>query len=509
MRTDDRSLVPFGEVRPRALVVDDEPAARDLFARVLQRAGIDTTVAADGKSALEILGRDSIHLLILDRDMPGLSGLEVIERLRAEPATAHLPVILVTGDTDLTDRVYGLEHGADDYLTKPVECDELVARAHAQLRRRSPDDGIRQFVESANDAFVSWDSAGAITEWTAHAETLFGWSRSEVLGESFGMKILAPRHRIVHALRMERFLGGDERPLLGKWFELTALAQDGTEIPIEMTVWLVSDHDHHTFNAFIRDLSKWSEIENALRDRARLQTVVDGVSDVIVLTDLAGIIVYSSPSARTGFGFEPHELYGHVLDEFVHVDDQQIFGRTLDRAINSGSGLVKAQRIRTRDGRYVWMEAATGVVRDGASGEVTGLEIVLRDITSRKLADEARKRATGELTQMIIDLRLDVDREHEEIEYLLARDRVKTDLVTAVSKELRSQLTSICGYIELLGVATVEAPSTRERSMLDNVEGKINGILTIVENLAKMERTSMGGMETGPKLTASRAPLRL
>jgi PAS domain S-box-containing protein len=488
MRTDDRPLVPFGEVRPRALVVDDEAATRDLFARVLQRAGIDTVVAPDGKSALEILQHDSIHLVILDREMPGLSGLEVIERLRAEPSTAHLPVILVTGDTDLTDRVYGLEHGADDYLTKPVEFDELVARAHAQLRRRSPDDGIRQFVESANDAFVSWDATGAITEWTAHAEALFGWTRDEVIGESFGTKILAPRHRIVHALRMERFLGDDQSQLMGKWFELAALLQGGTEIPIEMTVWLVSDHDHHTFNAFIRDLSKRSEIEHALRDRARLQTVVDGVSDVILLTDLAGVIVYSSASARSGFGFEPHELYGHVLDEFVHVDDQQIFGRTLDRAIKSGSCLVKAQRIRTRDGRYVWMEAATGVVRDGTSGAVTGLEIVLRDITSRKLADEARKRATGELTQMIIDLRLEVDREHEEVEHLLARDRVKTDRVSAASQELRSQLTSICGYIELLGDPHAHEPSARQRSMLDNVEGKINGILTTIENLSMLER---------------------
>jgi DNA-binding response OmpR family regulator len=154
-------------------VVDDEPAARSLFARILRGGGIDTVLASDGKRALEIL-ETSINLLILDRHMPGLSGLDVIERVRAGAATAHLPVILITADTDLSDRVYGLEHGADDYLSKPVEAEELVARAHAQLRRRSPDDGIREFVEAANDAFVSWDAAGAILEWTSHAEALFG-----------------------------------------------------------------------------------------------------------------------------------------------------------------------------------------------------------------------------------------------------------------------------------------------------------------------------------------------
>jgi PAS domain S-box-containing protein len=487
MPTDDRPLVPFGEVRPRALVVDDEAAARNLFARILRRAGIETVVASDGKRALEILEHESIHLLILDRHMPGLSGLDVIERLRAASSTAHLPVILITADTDLTDRVYGLEHGADDYLSKPVEAEELVARAHAQLRRRSPDDGIRQFVESANDAFVSWDAAGTITEWTAHAEALFGWTRDEVLGQSFAMTVLAPRHRIVHALRMERFLGRGEPPLLGRWFELTGLRSDGSEIPIEMTAWMVSDYGHHTFNAFIRDISKRNAIENALRERARLQTVVEGVTDVIILTDLSGVIVYASPSARNGFGYEPHELYGHLLDEFVHVDDQQVFDRTLARAIKIGSVLVKAQRIHTRDDRYVWMEGATGVVRDGTTHEVTGLEIVLRDITSRKLADEARKRATGELTLMIKDLRAEVDREHETVEHLRSRDRVKTDLVSSVSAELRTQLTGICGYVELLGDATVDLRTTRERTMLDNVERTINGVLSMIDNLSTIE----------------------
>jgi PAS domain S-box-containing protein len=411
----------------------------------------------------------------------------VIERLRASAPTAHLPIILITADTDLTDRVYGLEHGADDYLSKPVEADELVARAHAQLRRRSPDDGIRQFVEAANDAFVSWDAAGTITEWTAHAEALFGWSRDEALGESFAMKVLAPRYRIVHSLRMERFLGNGNPPLVGKWFELAALRRDGNEIPIEMTAWHVSDHGTHAFNAFVRDISKRNEIENALRERARLQTIVEGVTDVIILTDLAGAIVYASPSARSAFGFEPDELYGHLLDEFVHVDDQQIFDRTLARAIKIGSGIVKAQRIHTGDDRYIWMEGATGVVRDGTSGAVTGLEIVLRDITSRKLADRARKRATGELTGMIKDLRAEVDREHETVEHLRARDRAKTDLVSTVSAELRAQLTGICGYVELLGDPEIDLRSTRERTMLDTLERTINGVLSMIDNLATIE----------------------
>ena len=487
--TDERPFVPSLDHQPRALVVDDEIAIADLFGRVLRKAGIDVVIAHDGKSALEILRYDTINLLILDRHMPGLGGLEVIERLRAEPATLHLPVILVTGDTDLTDRVYGLEHGADDYLSKPVELDELVARARAQLRRRSPDDGIRQFVESANDAFVSWDAAGAITEWTTQAEALFGWTRAEKLGESFST-VLAPRHRIVHALRMERLLQAGERPLLGKWFELGALRNDGREIPIEMTVSIVSGGGHHTFNAFVRDLEKRNAIEDALHDRAQLQAVVGAVGDVIMLTDPLGVIVYSSPSTQTVLGFEPDELYGHVLDEFVHPADQAVCTRMLGRAVESRSEILGTQRLRTRDGAYVWMESMAAVVADVASGEVTGVEIVSRDITSRKLADDARKRATADLTIMIAELRTAIGREQETVEELRVSDRLKSDLVSTVSHELRTPLTSISAYAELLADPTVGTLSSRQRSMLEVVERNTNRLLAMIENLS-----TIGGID--------------
>ncbi len=492
MSVDERPLVLFGEIRPCALVVDDEIATGDLFARVLRDAGIDVIVARDGKRALEILQHELIHLVVLDRHMNGLDGVEVIERLRSEPSTVHLPVILVTGDTDLTDRVYGLEHGADDYLTKPVELDELVARARAQLRRRSPDDGIRQFVESANDAFVSWDTLGTITEWTTHAEALFGWSRTEAIGRPFGKTVLAPQHRIVHALRMERLLHDDARPLLGTWFELAGLRKDLREIPIEMTVWMVSNQEHHTFNAFVRDLAKRSEIEDALRERARLRTVVDGVNDVIVLTDLVGAIVYTSRSAQTVLGYEPDELYGHMFDEFVHSEDQRIFTRSSERAVETASAVVKAQRVRTRDGRFIWMEVTTAVVRDALSNDVTGLEIVSRDITTSKLADAARKRATGDLTRMIKDLRAAVGREHQTVEQLRERDRNKSDLVATVSHELRTPLTSISAYTELLADPSVGPLSGQQRSMLEVVHRNTDRLLMMIENLL-----TIGGIESG------------
>ena len=120
--------------RNRVLVVDDEETVRHLFVRVLERAGFDATEALDGKDALELIGQTLPDVVLLDCTMPRLTGLEVVEALRGDPRTATLPVILVTGQGEIDDRVAGLAAGADDFVTKPVHPEELVARVRAQLR---------------------------------------------------------------------------------------------------------------------------------------------------------------------------------------------------------------------------------------------------------------------------------------------------------------------------------------------------------------------------------------
>lgn len=116
------------------LIVDDDGAIRSLFVSALQRAGFSTQEASDGREALDLISSRSYSAVLLDNRMPGMDGLEVIRTLRSDDTTATLPIILVTGATEVAHRVQGLQAGASDYLTKPVEIDELVARVRTQLR---------------------------------------------------------------------------------------------------------------------------------------------------------------------------------------------------------------------------------------------------------------------------------------------------------------------------------------------------------------------------------------
>ncbi len=121
--------------RSRILVVEDEKNIAKVAAYNLEKEGYQVSVAKDGEEALEKIRRELPDLVVLDLMLPKVDGLEVCRQLRADPKTAHLPVIMLTAKTQETDRVVGLELGADDYVPKPFSPRELLARVKAVLRR--------------------------------------------------------------------------------------------------------------------------------------------------------------------------------------------------------------------------------------------------------------------------------------------------------------------------------------------------------------------------------------
>jgi two-component system, OmpR family, response regulator ResD len=116
----------------RVLVVDDEPIVRDVLSRYLSKGGFRVETAEDGEGALSAFDANRPDLILLDLMLPGVDGVEVFTRIRADHDT---PVIMLTARGEETDRVVGLEIGADDYIAKPFSPREVVARVRAVLRR--------------------------------------------------------------------------------------------------------------------------------------------------------------------------------------------------------------------------------------------------------------------------------------------------------------------------------------------------------------------------------------
>jgi len=125
----------------RVLIVEDEPDIRELVVHHLKREGYQVSAAASGEEALRQVQAAPPDLVLLDLMMPAMDGLEVCRRLRQDPATASLPIVMLTAKGDEVDRVLGLEIGADDYVVKPFSPKELLARVRAVLRRSRPAPG--------------------------------------------------------------------------------------------------------------------------------------------------------------------------------------------------------------------------------------------------------------------------------------------------------------------------------------------------------------------------------
>jgi two-component system, OmpR family, phosphate regulon response regulator PhoB len=124
--------------RASILLVEDEPAQREILVYNLGAEGYDVVTAADGEEAMMLVAEQVPDLVLLDWMLPHVSGLEVCRRLRQRPETRAVPILMLSARSEEVDRVRGLETGADDYLVKPYSVAELIARVKAQLRRARP-----------------------------------------------------------------------------------------------------------------------------------------------------------------------------------------------------------------------------------------------------------------------------------------------------------------------------------------------------------------------------------
>ncbi len=228
----------------RVLLIDDDTRLHELLASYLNQNGFTVTVASNGLAGIEALAAGTFDAVLLDVMMPGMDGIEVIKRVRAKSA---IPILMLTAKGDETDRVVGLELGADDYVSKPFSPRELLARLRAVLRRARPEATAKEL--SAGDIVI--DVAGRVVTTKGSPVELTGIefdilvalvrragrvvSRDALLEEAGrGDITVSDRTVDVHISHLRQKLGDDPRsPRLiktvrGVGYVLTKDAKDGS-----------------------------------------------------------------------------------------------------------------------------------------------------------------------------------------------------------------------------------------------------------------------------------------
>lgn len=212
--------------QPRVLVVEDEPAQREVLSYNLEAEGFAVSRAQNGEEALLLVDEDTPDIIVLDWMMPNISGIEVCRRLKIKPETRNIPVIMLSARSEEVDKVRGLETGADDYVVKPYSVIELMARVRSQLRRVRPSTvGQRlEFSDIVLDAESHKVTRGSNelklgpTEFRLLSTFMEKpgrvWSREQLLDRVWGRDIYVDTRTVdVHIGRLRKALtqhGGDD-----------------------------------------------------------------------------------------------------------------------------------------------------------------------------------------------------------------------------------------------------------------------------------------------------------
>ena len=211
-------------VRPRVLVVDDDASITAFLKRALAYEGYQVEVAADGPAGLAAARDHPPDLVVLDVMLPGLDGVELLRRLRAgETQPGSLPILMLTARDEVSDRVAGLDAGADDYLVKPFALEELTARIRALLRRREPDSqrilrfadltvdtASREVRRGARDIQLTTKEYELLVYFLRHPRQVL--TREQLLERVWGMEYAAGTRTVdMHVVMLRRRL---ERPEL-------------------------------------------------------------------------------------------------------------------------------------------------------------------------------------------------------------------------------------------------------------------------------------------------------
>jgi PAS domain S-box-containing protein len=245
----------------KILVVDDTPANLRLLAGMLTEQGYRVRPAKSGAIALSSVQQDPPDLVLLDIIMPNMSGYEVCEQLKADERTRDIPVIFLSAKTDVFDKVKAFELGAVDYITKPFQSEEVVARVQTHLTiRRLQHQLLEQMTRLQTLADAAFEGIlfledRQILDVNQNAVDLFGYQRAELIGRNI-VELMAPESR---EMLLNRQCAKNTIP-----FEAQVLRKDGRLVPIEIQTKTIVSQGHEMCVAAMRDLSgqKAMEAEN-------------------------------------------------------------------------------------------------------------------------------------------------------------------------------------------------------------------------------------------------------
>jgi EAL domain-containing protein (putative c-di-GMP-specific phosphodiesterase class I) len=347
----------------RILVVDDDPAVCGVVSLTLTLEGLEVTAVGDGPSALAHLRHHHVDVVLLDRRMPGMDGLEVLARIRADPALAEVSVVVITGVDGTASAIEGLDTGADDYIVKPFEPDELAARVRAQLRGRRRSDA-RGAARRTPQQVADEERIGRIVRDRAFRsvfQPIVDLATREVVGHEALTRFdggIDPAE--VFSTASHLGIGGDlERATLGSAVEGARRQEPGRWLALNVTPSLLLGHTG--LDLILRRTGR----DDLVLEISEMEPVHDYTALLAAIDALGASVQISVDDAGAGFASLAHILA--LRARYVKLDKSWIAGIDVEpakRALVAGLQSFAAETDAAIIAEGVETEAQLGAICD-------------------------------------------------------------------------------------------------------------------------------------------------
>jgi PAS domain S-box-containing protein len=360
-----------------------------------------------GIDSTEVIGKNDYDLVpqteadfFTNKDREVLAGGKMIDIPEEPLHTAHKGLrFLHTRKVP----IFGA-NGKPKYLLGISE--DITERKQAEEALRQSEERTRLIINTALDGVITIDTAGLITDWNIQAETIFGWSRQEIVGRSLSDTIIPVQYREAHQRGLKHFLATGEGPLLHKRIEITALHRDGHEFPIELSISPLQLGEILIFSAFVRDITKRKQAEADLMDsQARYKAIATTVPGVVYqFTSRNGVwlVDYVAPQISELFGVSAEDVVQDLNNFIKHIypDDLPSFMTSVAEAVEKLTPWnYEGRLINPRTGELAWWQGMSTPVAT-TSGEVIFNGILL-NITKRKQDEAALRQSEQRFRQVV------------------------------------------------------------------------------------------------------------
>jgi len=277
---------------------------------------------------------------------------------------------------------------------------DVTDRKRAEESARHSERRTRLIFDTALDAVISMRASGEITDWSAQAERMFGWSRAEAVGRQMAETIIPARHRDAHIRTLKRFLDTGEGPVLNKRIEIIGLTRDGREFPIEMAISPARLGEEWTFSTFIRDLTEPRKAEEALKlGEQRYRELFEGIPVGLYRSTPDGTLIDVNPALVVMLGYPDRESLLATPSPLLYVDpaDRARWGAEMK---GEGAVLDFDVQIMRADGVAIWARD-TAFVKRNPDGTVLRYEGILENISGRVEAERALQANERRLIQIL------------------------------------------------------------------------------------------------------------